>query len=90
MTAKVKEDILTIYFGSIWSRATNKIADTSTERGCQSKWCYERMETKRFSLTHFYHPSFASGYDQKRLIITDVSKENKHRVVPKLMIIVPK
>ena len=38
----------------------------------------------------FYHPRFASGYDQNLLIIIDVSKENKHREVPKLMIIVPK
>ena len=35
------------------------------------------METKRYFLTHFYHPRFASGYDQNQLIITDVSKENK-------------
>ena len=33
----VREDILTTYFGSTWSRATNKKADTSTERGCQSE-----------------------------------------------------
>ena len=38
MTGKVREDILTTFFGSTWSRATNKIADTSAERGCQSKW----------------------------------------------------
>ena len=38
MTGMVSEDILTTYFGSTWSLATNKIADTSTERGCQSKW----------------------------------------------------
>ena len=48
------------------------------------------METKRYFLNHFYHPRFASGYDQNQLTITDVSKENEHRVVPKLMIIVPK
>ena len=35
MMGMVREDILTTYFGSTWSRATNKIADTSTERGCQ-------------------------------------------------------
>ena len=34
----VKKDILPTYFGSNWSRATNKVAETSTERGCQSKW----------------------------------------------------
>ena len=34
----VREDILTTYFGSTWSRATNKKADTSAQRGCQSKW----------------------------------------------------
>ena len=90
MMGMVREDILTTYFGSTWSRATNRIADTSAERGCQSKWWHKRMETKRYFLTHFYHPRFASGYDQNPLIITDVSRENKHRVVPKLMNIVPK
>ena len=34
----VREDILTTYLGSTWSRATNRKADTSAERGCQSKW----------------------------------------------------
>ena len=34
----VREDNLTTYFGSIWSRAMNRIADTSAEGGCQSKW----------------------------------------------------
>ena len=38
MMEMVREDILTPYFGSTWSCATNKIADTSAERGCQSKW----------------------------------------------------
>ena len=33
----VREDSLTTSFGSTWSRVTNRIADTSTERGCQSK-----------------------------------------------------
>ena len=36
--AMVREDILTTYCGRTWSRATNKIADTSAERGFQSKW----------------------------------------------------
>ena len=48
------------------------------------------METKRYFPNLFYHPRIASGYDQNQLIITDVSKENKHPVVPKLMNIVPK
>ena len=48
------------------------------------------METNRYFLNHCHHPRFASGYEQNQLIITDVSKENKHRVVPKLMISVPK
>ena len=30
----VREDILTPYFESTWSRVTNRIADTSTERAC--------------------------------------------------------
>ena len=33
----VKEDILIAYFGSTWSRAMNRKADTSAERGCQSE-----------------------------------------------------
>ena len=48
------------------------------------------METKRKFLNHFYHPRFASGYDENQLIKTDVSEDNRHRVVPKLMITVPK
>ena len=31
-------DILTTYFGSTWTRATKRIADTTTELACQSKW----------------------------------------------------
>ena len=38
MMGMVKEDILTSYSAITWSRVTNRIADTSTERGCQSKW----------------------------------------------------
>ena len=38
MMGMVREDILTTYFGITWSRATNRKADTSAERGCQSKW----------------------------------------------------
>ena len=34
----VREDILITYFGSTWSRVTDTTADTSVERGCQSKW----------------------------------------------------
>ena len=48
------------------------------------------METKRVFLNHFYHPRFASGYDQNRIIIPDVSKQNNQRIVPKLMISAPK
>ena len=32
-----REDNLFAYFGSTWSRALNRKADTSAERGCQSK-----------------------------------------------------
>ena len=38
MMEMVREVTLTIYFGSTWSRATNRKTDTSAERGCQSKW----------------------------------------------------
>ena len=37
MMGMVREDILTTFFGSTWSRTTNRIADTSAERSCQSK-----------------------------------------------------
>ena len=37
MMGIVSEDILIAYFGSNCSRAMNRIADTSAERGCQSK-----------------------------------------------------
>ena len=37
MMEMVREDFLTSYSGSTWSRATNRKADTSTERTCQSK-----------------------------------------------------
>ena len=90
MKGMVREDTLTTYFGSTWSRATNQIADTSTERACQSKWWHKRMKRKRYFLNHFQQPRFASGYDQNQLFITDVSKQNKHRVAPKLMFTVPK
>ena len=33
----VREDILTTYFGSTWSRVTNKIIDKSSEGVRQSK-----------------------------------------------------
>ena len=32
MMRMVREDTVTAYFGSTWSRATNRKADTSTER----------------------------------------------------------
>ena len=38
MMGMVRGDNLTTYFGSNYSRALNKIADTSIERTCQSKW----------------------------------------------------
>ena len=34
----VREDVLNTYFRSTQSRVTNRKADTSTERACQSKW----------------------------------------------------
>ena len=37
MMGIVKEDFLIAYFGSTLSRAMNRKADTSAERGCQSK-----------------------------------------------------
>ena len=52
----VSDDFLTNIFGSTWSRVTNRIADTSTERACQSKWWYKRMETKKIFLIIFNTP----------------------------------
>ena len=37
MIEMVREDTLTTFFGISRSRMTKKIADTSTERACQSK-----------------------------------------------------
>ena len=37
MMEMVREGILTTYFGIAWSRAVNRIADTSTETACQSE-----------------------------------------------------
>ena len=48
------------------------------------------METKSNFPKDFRHPRFASGYDQKQLFISDVDSDNKHREIPKLMIIVQK
>ena len=88
----VREDNLTTYFGSTWSRAMNRIADTSdqpkevvNQNGDINEW-----KRRGIFVLILYHPRFASGYDQNQLIITDVSRENKHRVVPKLMKITPK
>ena len=50
--AVVKEKFLATFL-AVLGHATNRIADTSTERACQSKWCYKRMETKRIFLTRF-------------------------------------
>ena len=90
MMGMAREDVLTTYFWSIWSRATDRKIDTSTERGCQSNWWHKRRETKKNFLYNFQHPRFASGYDQNQLITPDVSQEIKHRVIPKPMITVPK
>ena len=90
MMGMVREDNITTYLGRSWSCATSRIADTSIERSWQSKWWHKRRETKRSFLTHFQNPCFASEYDQNQLIIPNVSKENEHQIVPKLMNAVPK
>ena len=90
MKGIVSEDILITYFGSTRSGATSRIAGTSTERACQSNWWHRRMETKKKTLVILQHPRSASEYDQNQLIIIDLSKKNEHRVLPKLMITVPK
>ena len=56
MIEMAREDNLTTHFRSTWSRATNKIAYTSTERGCQSKCWQKRMETKKKVLVIFHTP----------------------------------
>ena len=90
MMGMVREDFLTTYFGSTWSRATNRKADTSTERACQSKWWHKRMETKRNFLNHFLTTPFCQWIRPKSINHNWCKQKNKHRVVPKLMIIVPK
>ena len=64
---------------------THQPKELVNQNGDINEW-----KRRGFFLLIFYHPRFASGYDQNQLVITDVSNENKHRVVPKLMIIVPK
>ena len=44
------------------------------------------METKRIFFNLFKHPRFAGGYEQNQLFISDVGKQNRDQVVPKLMI----
>ena len=38
MMGMVRKDILTTYFACTWSRVAKRVADTSTEKGCQSEW----------------------------------------------------
>ena len=58
MMEMVREDVLTTYFGSTWSRATKEIADKSTERACRSKWGHKRMETKKNFFQSYLTPPF--------------------------------
>ena len=90
MMEMVGEDFITTRFGITWSRATNKMADTSAERACQWKWWPKRRETKRNFLDQFSLPRFASGYDQNHKILSDVSHKIEHREALKLMITEPK
>ena len=77
MMETVKGGNSTTLFGSNWSHTTNKKAESSIERTSQSKWWLKRRETRTKFLYHFYHPSFASEYDQNQLIISDLSWEWK-------------
>ena len=74
----------------ILCHAANRKADFSAERGVNENGDRNEWKRRGIFLLIFYHPRFASGYDQIQLIITDISKEKKRRVVPKLMITVPK
>ena len=66
-------------------KLTHQPKDVVNQNGDINEW-----KRRGIFLLILYHPRFASGYDQNPLIITDVSKENKHRIVPKLMKIAPK
>ena len=66
-------------------KLTHQPKEVVNQNGDINEW-----KRRGIFLLIFYHLRFASGYDQNQLIITDVSKENKRRVVTKVMITVPK
>ena len=67
----VREDILTTHFGFNWSSARSSWHNN--RKICQSKWWHKRKDAKMKSLNYFWHPRFASGYQQNQLIMSDVS-----------------
>ena len=90
MMGMVREDILTTYFELLGharriEKLTHQPKEVVNQNGDINEW-----KRRGIFLLILYHPRFASGYDQNPLILTDVSRENKHRVVPKLMKSVPK
>ena len=85
-----REDILTTYFGSIWPRAgieklTHQPKEVVNQNGDINEW-----KRRGVFLLIFTTPVLPVDTTNNQLIIPDVSKENKHRIVPKLMISVPK
>ena len=90
MTRLARKDFLFSQFGCSESCLTNRKADTLAEKTLQSYWKWERMEVKMKVSCHFLRRHRASEYEQNPLFISDFSQENKHRVVPTLMSIVPK
>ena len=68
MMEMVREDTLTTLYGSTWWRATNRNADTSTERVRQPILWHRRMETKRIFPDHFLKPWFRQWIRPKSFI----------------------
>ena len=67
MAGMVREDKLTTYFGSTWSRATSRKADTSTERDCQSKMVTYTNVNEVENFTPFVTPPFCQWIRPKSI-----------------------
>ena len=63
----VREDVLTTYFGSKWSRVTNKKADTSAERGCQKNGDINEWKRRGIFLLIFLPPPFCQWIRPKSI-----------------------
>ena len=89
MMGIVREDTLTTLFESTWSRVTNRIAYTSTERACNQNSDINEGKRRGNFLIIFNTPVLPVDRTRSKKIINDKQK-TKHQVGPKLMLFVPK